>query len=217
MWQLVRKMAVHETATARITVDLAPESFGICALEAPEFGASLTLPRNRRRLRLVEPGAPLKDLYIRGDDVVASYAPAGDRVSYQVYWRSLETEPGRAAIGVELIVSAQTDHLEAEPAAVVKSDFPNGASLAGGGWILVPSENESYVELADVSHHQASELKTMPDDSATLTHQLFPGKLEKGVIRRARLRAFILPAATDAQRVEELYAAFIGSALPLTT
>ena len=70
----------------------------------------------------------------------------------------------------------------------------------------------AYVEIADGSNVEA-----ILHDDTQLTSRLFPGSLEKGVIRRARILGCFLPAASAGKTARELRDQFIRSAPPLTT
>jgi hypothetical protein len=52
---------------------------------------------------------------------------------------------------------------------------------------------------------------------AVLHSELFPESLEKGVIRRARLRGLFVPRADDLVTASQLFAEFAASPPPLTT
>jgi hypothetical protein len=52
--------------------------------------------------------------------------------------------------------------------------------------------------------------------SPMVSATLFPESLEKGVIRRARLSGWFLPAENDLQAAVELAKRFVNEPLPLT-
>ncbi len=220
MWKLVGSTAVDDSPEGRRAVDLTHLDAGVCDLSIRRPGGSLPLAENQRLLRVVIPGCPLREAYVRGDDVVADYAASESSVSYQVYWRSLPRDDA-GALGIELIVSAQTDRLDADPSIKVRSELAPGELQSGPGWHLVRLDEApfSYLEMAEASNLLGTEAEadSSPSGTTVLVHQLFPGRLEKGVIRRARLRAYMFPTAIEAAAVAEIYAAFANLAPPLTT
>jgi hypothetical protein len=56
-----------------------------------------------------------------------------------------------------------------------------------------------------------------PPAGVQIRWRLFAESLEKGVIRRARLRGFVIPRANDLEVAERLWMDFLVSELPLTT
>jgi hypothetical protein len=53
--------------------------------------------------------------------------------------------------------------------------------------------------------------------SLRLVHHLFPESLEKGVIRRGRVRGWFLPREGDADAAAERYRQWLAEPPPLTT
>jgi len=167
------------------------------------------------------------DRYIRGDDLVVSYAATEQRpVSLQLCWRAFNdgSSIGESLQGVDLIVSMQTNLLDSDPTLHVVSD------ASGSGVIThrcdLP-QNVALIGLQDpaaalllAAHHSdcpRAEINSGDDGAVRISFRLFDPGLEKGVIRRARLRAAFLPRQQVAQRAADCYAAFVSAALPLTT
>jgi hypothetical protein len=55
------------------------------------------------------------------------------------------------------------------------------------------------------------------EESGPLRAQLFPERLEKGVIRRARICGWFMPAENDLETAVTLAKRFVDEPLPLTT
>ncbi len=190
----------------------------------------------------------LLDAYVRGHDLIATYAQRPPRtVRPQIYWRAIGTGQSDEAAGVELILSAQTSFLDSDPAlslasAVLASevwrlkdvsqnvleqlelsmDLPIAPTSNDGTGLFLfrsPKASFSYVEMVHPTDFAAAQLSL--DDAAhnviRLTHHLFPEHLEKGVIRRGRIRSLFVPRDTDQQTAFEHYQTFATSPPPLTT
>jgi hypothetical protein len=88
-----------------------------------------------------------------------------------------------------------------------------------------------YAEIVHPVDFQSSSLDVAPLDvaagsraaasgaerSTLLSHQLFTGQLEKGVILRSRVLGLFLPASAPRGMIAEYYRSFVEEQLPLTT
>ena len=186
----------------------------------------------------------LVDCYQRGGDLIATYAQTPERpVRVQVYWRA-ESAADRAPL-VDLQVSVQTSLLDSRPRLATSSRLPRGElrrlidaragmfepiSLAqthelsflpeqGRECFLFrwPDVEASYVEIVYPGDSDCSKLKLCGSGRWELSHGLFSGELEKGVIVRARVRGAYLPRERDEELAARAYAEFLKSDLPLTT
>ncbi len=179
----------------------------------------------------------LVDCYQRGVDLIATYAQTPERtVRPQVYWRYLNA--GEVS-GVELILSAQTSLLDSQPLTSVESTLPVGDVLAisssgelsspawTGDWqtgasapvgvLFRPRDWQvSYLELIHPSDLAAVQL-TQQAGLPSVRWQLFPERLEKGVVRRGRVRGLFLPRAQDEALTKAALASFADSPLVLST
>jgi hypothetical protein len=179
----------------------------------------------------------IADCYQRGVDLVATYAQTPERnVRPQVYWRYVTS--GDNVAGLELILSAQTSLLDSEPATSVESTLPPGEMLAvdvagasrpyqqdqwqsGEGappiTLFRPRDlSASYVEMIHPTDFAGVQFTTS-GELPTVRWHLFPERLEKGVIRRGRVRGLFIPRAGDLARCEALYREFAASPLVLST
>lgn len=119
-----------------------------------------------------------------------------------------EVESGRAAasaqraiVPLELGEPGRTVELRAEDAAYVIFRFDKHAA--------------SYVEMIHPSDHCGATLSRRGDGQTMLAWNLFPESLEKGVIRRARVRGLVVPRDRDAACAAEAYSEFVRGAPPL--
>ena len=184
------------------------------------------------------------DCYVRGDDLVATYRESAARpVRPQVYWRALRLGQDDAeAFGLELILSMQTSLLDSDPGLLCKSVIPahsvrqlidvqtpryithspegqaiEAGSAAGQGVHLFTLSNApwTYAQMtlpADFSFAEARQ----EQGQFSLSQRLFRERLEKGVIRRVRVRGLFLPQDNDEPLAARLYQQWMDEAPPLT-
>ena len=179
------------------------------------------------------------DYYVRGDDAIVSCRfTARPEIGLQVYWRAVRDETTPAA-GIEAIVSAQTELLDSDPASTVTSRLPagsvltmatdgqqefrpvavtSGASCSGGRAILIrfPDAGVSFLEMAHPSDDRGAVISLI-DGQLQTSYPVLTERLEKGVIRRSRVRAIFLPREDDFARAAKLVERFAASPLPLTS
>ena len=199
------------------------------------------------QVRLEHISPDLIEKYLRGTDLIATYVHAQRHdVRAQVYWRGIEPSAESPGSGVELIVSAQTGLLESHPAIVVQSCIPaleilqplrgeprrlesvqgsahdteNEFSTLRPGMFLcrLPGSSWSYLEMVHPSDDGGAQLSTEAGaNSMTTRFRLFTEPMEKGVIRRARIRGVFLPRAGDRDAAAQCYEQFSAEVPPLTT
>ncbi len=190
--------------------------------------------------------ASLTDCYVRGDDLIAVYEAAGGKaLRSQLYWRRIPTnESASNTLGIELIASVQTELLHSEPCLKVVSEI-NGrevCQMASNGdtplvsWKSVPRQN---LDSADAqgggvfvirgvgpgfdfvqSVHPSDLHRTWVSERngvVSLVHELFAEPLEKGVMRRGRVRCWLRPQTEDVAWVADYYRAWLNEPPPLTT
>ena len=179
-----------------------------------------------------------QDAFVRGADLVAVYAaPEPRSFSWQVYWRA--SEPGGDLVLVDAILSFQTDRLESFPSVTTQSQ------LAANEMILVGVDGKSTkvdfqpFDEAPTSDHDCLVLRsstgrwsylemthpldqgtwqlTRSEDGRTKVRRVLGGSfLEKGVIRRLRLRGAFLARENDLQQAAQLFTRFAAETPPLT-
>jgi hypothetical protein len=160
--------------------------------------------------------------YLRGNDVFVD-CPADDRqIGVQAYYRDLPEQSG-----IELIVSAQTDALGIPiPLRVISTTAMAPQQKSGDHWIPISdkgtnvvrwSDNEDQVVAIQIVH--PSDFQYAAVHSNALSCELFGESMEKGVIRRGRVRCYFARPGyelTDA-RIDALTNEFQNAAPPLTT
>jgi len=186
----------------------------------------------------------LVDGYVRGTDLVAVYAQTAQRnVCAQIYWRVIQLDSVGAA-GVEIITSVQTNLLDSEPRIAVGSTLPCcGARRlsdekdshcervalsevepfvldSGAGLLLfrLPNSACSYAEMIHPADFTTGKIRRDSSMGRQVrSHfRLFDEPLEKGVIRRSRVRGIFLPSEQDEKAAIQCYRNFVNSAAPLT-
>jgi hypothetical protein len=169
----------------------------------------------------------IQDCYLRGSDLVVTYLETPERnIRPQLYWRAVEfPEDDAQAFGVDLIISTQTSELYSDPTLRVESSLPIGieyvATNSAGergpilfrlrplAWSFAQAVHPSDIEGVDTALDAAGK--------ARISHRLFAPGLEKGVIRRARVRGIFVPRERDEELAKASFAEFVAQELPLTT
>jgi hypothetical protein len=222
-WILGDLSARLETDLLQGAIDLAHPERGLTSLAFG--GRSLDTSVELLAAELGPPGdsaRKLADAYVRGADLVASYASTDCRpIGVQIYWRAHADSAARMA-AVDLEVSVQTQLLDSDPTLTTVSRVPAGDVVAIGAdgpsicWLLRPGGAEwSYVEMVH-SHACDSEIGTVANVSS-LRHRLFAERLEKGVILRTRVRGVFLDRKQDVERARTAYQEFLAAPPSLTT
>lgn len=245
-WKLAGKAAVLSTEGLQAAIDLTQPERGVQRLQT-SFGAAhpaaffLGVQLGLR----AEPMQPA-ECWERGGDLVAIYenAPAPE-CRTQLYWRVGRLEDYRGpGVPLELEVSVQTNLLDAQPEVAARSSSPAREALAvadaklqvaqiydsqrGAQQMQFPvapvacvlhlaGSELAWAEAIHPDDCGAEHLQTSGDGRWTLTHRLFPGSLEKGVILRARIAGVLAPQKFGIACGCELQRALCAAPLPLTT
>ena len=234
MWRLSGDQAECEVPELHASINYSKPWSGWQPLQC--FGQPvpgfLTLLQARVQ-ELVSPDTPLSEVYIRGNDLVATFVPSAPQaVRLQIYFRMVAPSDALAAVGLELILSAQTDLLDSRPQIEVRSTFPAGellhwegsyscfqpVSAAAGStstlFLFRPANSTlSYVEMIHPSDFAGVAL---PSFTSQLAWTLFPESLEKGVIRRSRVCGLFIPREQDTATALAAYRRLEAEPLPLT-
>jgi hypothetical protein len=188
---------------------------------------------------------PFADAYVRGADLVASYAPTdGWPFSPQIYWRVNPSEAAELLSTLSLLVSVQTHLLETWPRISIESDLHSAEvllvsaqandgidsnALSHGNHVFFPTTSAgcilhrpagsdfSYAEIMPPSDFREMRLSWNADGSCHTAWSLFADFLEKGVIWRARLQSLLLPRGDDVELARACCQAIDQRPLPLTT
>ena len=238
-WILAGTEARLETPRLRAKICLDRVSEGVNALV---WNRHLALCRP---LQLLCNAGRCVETYVRGSDLVSTYESNEPHGLPQVYWRLHASSP--PAIGVEVVLSMRTELLDSRPLSAVDSLAANVSAFHASNldaasfqqvrpasaphrWEaeeatthLFVLRNErlkmTYAEMVHPSDFVSAAL-SQPEpgvDSWHLKSLLFPESLEKGVIRRARICGWFLPAENDLAVAALLARQFIDEPLPLTT
>jgi hypothetical protein len=161
------------------------------------------------------PIGPLADCYVRGSDLIATYAETpGWPVRMQVYWRVLGPALAERLPAIEYIASVQTSLLDSQPAVHVESRvgrLPDRPIVEEGSIVARLADGAlSYAQFFD----PADVVLSVRDQSLIAT--LFQRPLEKGVILRSRLRGCFMPRADDLGTARVYHHDFVASEIPLT-
>lgn len=241
-WTLTGQLAQLRVAGLEATVDLDRPELGLhrAVFQGTSLAgwAALGVTLN---LLDASSGGQLIESYIRGADLIATYAQTPERpVRVQAYWRA---EATGAAVSVTLQVSVQTSHWQSEalretasvlpPTNVLRLGEDRGfhplaterpvvqLSAADGPACLLFRDQQAPVSYAEMIHpadYELDELVSAADSAGTLvhTHRLFAEQLEKGVIRRARIRGVWMPRDGDEQAALAAYEQLCQAPPPLT-
>jgi hypothetical protein len=203
------------------------------------FGALITAGPGPRA-----PVIEIKERYVRGCDFIATYARTDDfPVAPQFYWRAAQ-HASHSAVQIQMILSVQTDLLDSHPEASVNSFAlesqlfhasklhaaafeelmsSNALAASGGGasrehLFVFRNENLglSYAQMVHPSDFVAVDWRVEQSRPPLVSSTLFPESLEKGVIRRARISGWFLPAENDLAAAVQLAQQFVDEPLPLT-
>jgi hypothetical protein len=212
-WRLQGTLATLESGLGIASLDLANPLAGL-TLRATQFHVEPLFAF----LILEQP----QDVIARGRDLVLRFPPrAGDLVSYEVRYQVSE-----AADAMDMILSAQTQRLASKPETEVRSSF-GAAELVKPRFdepgLISPNEVPYCVARptsADISLlmmvHPSDFYESTVDESS-VTFRIFPESLEKGVIRRARLRLRLLDRSRDEAEAWEEFSRSRSEVPPLTT
>ena len=180
-----------------------------------------------------------EESYGRGADLIQRFRQSTtDNYAFQLDWRVLWDNPasngGRVETGLDLWTSVQTQLLESTPELMLESVQPDSASTQSAGtsnhWIDIVADTTQkivgkyYVEgdhvFALIAEPQDSiPLQWHPASSRSQQLTLFGHFMEKGVIRRARVRLLVLDSRPEDDLHATLlqqYRAFACEPLPLT-
>jgi hypothetical protein len=156
------------------------------------------------------------DVYARGSDLVATYRePAGQPFHLQVYWRAAELKD-RESGALEAIVSIQTREWEAYPSIALTSALDvSKVQLHASGVDFLSRHDWSYVEVSPAGDFEATigSLESGLSRSCWSYGQQF---MERGVIRRLRLRSAFVPIDSAEDAIERI-ASELASEPPLLT
>ncbi|MCG8448167.1 MAG: hypothetical protein MI725_01130, partial [Pirellulales bacterium] len=174
------------------------------------------------------------EFFVRGNDLVTNFAQTNEQpFSCQIYWRA--TLQSSDVILLDTIISVQTELLESFPQIAVEtqlesdeawlvSDTQTAKQLTGPadgnepGCILLRAAEAgwSYAEMAHPDDGETWQIDKNATSNFALHRQLGGAFLEKGVIRRMRVRGAFLPRENDLELAAGCFASLVAELPPLT-
>jgi hypothetical protein len=151
---------------------------------------------------------------------VAVYAQTEPQsFTWQVYWRV--SAPATDVVLLDVILSLQTPLLESFPRVATHSQLPAGeasvVAAAGDCVLLRPTAGDwSYAEMTHPKDRGDWQLSSAADDQLRFERHLGGQFMEKGVIRRLRLRGAFLPRHNDLDLAAHYFALLAEETPPLT-
>lgn len=244
LWQLQGHSAKLELPGVEAALDLASPHLGLCdiSLFARQVDGHVLGVRYSEDEGPI--WGPPADHYVRGEDLVAVYEQTDDcPFRATLYWRVSGALAKTGGVAVDLIISVQTNSLDVTPelrsfssfsdAEVVcfpasadglRLDVDRSMRLAGEtpsrpiGCARVPlsRHDASYCEMVHPSDWRGLDVRQR-GRGIELSWSLLGHVMEKGVIRRLRVRGIFLGGRAEDTVVSALYSDFAGSPPPLTT
>ncbi|MEM8736286.1 MAG: hypothetical protein AAGG44_18800 [Planctomycetota bacterium] len=203
----------------------------------PEHGASLCVsgqtPWSVFRVKPIpQHSFAAEEIYVRQEDLLSQFDQTEqDNFAFHLNHRLLDSQPDLSTIAdLELWLSVQTDDLDSEPVLVVSCESPDGSywetikesqllpnaiESDAPAAIVCPGSENTGVWLIDRGDQRHSQLLSSPSEPEQRV-ELFSHFMEKGVIRRARMRFHLAAGQLDKQGIAHLYQQFLNSPLPLT-
>ena len=180
--------------------------------------------------------------FIRGNELIVSYAGSG-AIQFQISLSVTDDPQAVDAIIIEACLSVQTDLLDVNPRVQIGSSLPGErwarvridrpparvGALAPDDWESVDSDESGCALLFRFPGHSlsfgqiiqaddfinAGLVSDSAEQAPRLEAGLFPGKLEKGVLRRARIRALLMSRERDEPFLAEQLDQFSQTTPPL--
>lgn len=224
-WKLLNNVAENEQG--RWAFRLNPTNF--------THYASFHAPKRKWNCIAIKPlpnhSAIPEEVYVRGEDLIARFAQSeSDEFGVQLNWKALDKSPV-ADSAIELWLSIQTNLLDSSPELELSSDGGDGswqvfrhAELTectsserseSPAALVLDDGNASFVWLIEPTDQRHVECLTEAKESVQRV-KLFDHFMEKGVIRRARMRFLASNDELTLEQIRSAYRDFADSPLPLT-
>ena len=209
-WSISGNLATFTGAQWTWRVDLAHPSAGV-SIEGPT--------KAPWQLMAIHPvpahACQIDDQFARGSDLMVRYVQSEkDQFAFQLDFRAVPpSELASAACGFDVWLSVQTQLLDAHPQ--LEINHP-GATKGWSGDASIQN-HASPSGCAAILIHPSDLLQTELIDQNAGKLRLFGDFMEKGVIRRGRLRCLVSAKPIPASDLQAAYDCFADSPLPLTT
>jgi len=225
-WNLRDDNAILETNLTRVVACLRESSPSISLFgksgDLAGTGVSLQIHPVDSDLPLLSKGLALGEVYVRQDDVIASYPERSPwRFGYQLDIRSVHEKDQddvnqKGFMVLEVWLSVQTSLLDSHPEFCINIGGDSFSELGNGVWLDSKNHLALLVHPLDL---EDCAISTRADLNASREIQLkvFGRFMEKGVIRRMRFRLLVANSASSQEFWIERWNEFSESPLPLTT
>ena len=225
MWQLEQASASLSHNSLQCLLNLESPAAGLQEVIAHQ---AVIANDSYARLDLGLTTESITEAYQRGADLIATYAATQDRpATPQLYWRVQQVEH---AVGIETIISLQTDQLDSRCPIRSSGSTSNRVLLQNDQRKWIPPEDGasatallvevapglSYLEIVHPTDLMASSIQ-LNDGQTHWQHTVLDLQLEKGVIRRARLQSWWIQYDNAQAIATDIIQQFVNSAPPLTT
>ena len=168
----------------------------------------------------------IQEAYVRQNDLIVRYEQSGDDLyTVQLNWRKLDCAIPNA-LALELWISVQTTLLDTHPTIEVCSSTPdaqwhgltlNDLSIETSDTVVIGLVKTSGVTaMVMIESSDALQANRILGRSNDFTWKILGEFMEKGVIRRARLRIFAVAGEFARSKIAKQYRLFTDSPLPLT-
>jgi hypothetical protein len=233
MWQLKDYVAAFAAGPFRIQINTARPHDGLTAIRCGTFDLAICPLQISAQPPFKDRPEPIDEVYVRGDDVIATYRLASERTARpQVVWSAAVDDE---TLALDLTVAMQTQLLASDPsltsvttaetAEVLMAvgtveqfefeDAATGSSESCGLFLFrLPDCDYSYAEMVYPPDYHAGQMKC---GDGRLEYRLICEPLEKGVIRKAQLRGMLVPRQRDIQLASLSFRSLPAAAPPLTT
>ncbi len=219
-WQLQQQDATLRMAGLHGQVDLRRPEQGIGQLVYqgnPLLGFLLGIAAEEKQAL-----GPIREQYARGSDLVVCYDQTlhAQPYSLQICWRATLDEERQ--IRIELIVSLQTDLLENHPSLLASSrlksqPLPPTTCPKHSAIFRLPDGETSYLEVVATSDSVGQGVHPGSDGTGQSHWPLGGDFLEKGVLRRARIRGQFVPQDRDIELATVLQTKLESEQPPIST
>jgi hypothetical protein len=232
MWQLQDHVATFVAGPFRIQLNTARPIEGI-AIHCDDAEWAIRPLQISAHPPLQDQPEPIDEVYVRGNDLIASYRLASARKFHpELAWTAGVRD---ALFVVDLTIAIQTELLTSEPSLTSVTTAKNAELLIATGTadkctfehattrrgdacglflFRMPQCDFSYAEMVYPADFDALRM-TVSDGS--LENHMIREPLEKGVIRKAQLRGMIVPRDRDAELAAAGFRSFHASSPPLST
>ena len=241
VWQLDATSARLQTGQFSARVDLLNSARGLHDLAFNQRKIDATVLGVTTGVEEKLTAGDIADAFVRGNDLVVTYSETEQRpFSVQVYWRASVGSEG--SLLLDTIMSLQTDALESYPGLATRTRLParktwqiaaadqlraefelSGSqarqlSDSDGDAILLQSVGDglSYAEITHPTDRGETSVERTDDDAVLMVRRLGGRFLEKGVIRRLRVRGVFLPGEIDFESAAHCLSGLASEQPPLT-